>query len=301
MSLLDDVIQQASDGDASAMLRKLMIVSHRLGATDLLAWVKGELNGYEDRDSLPSYRGPLPVVVQATIVGPGGGKGTNTLTQHGVPEGYDDLFRAWFLDPLATLEGFARSDHGLSIPWDPIAVAVYNRWIEDGEVPFVEYWGVYAAHKYISQSSVMGVVDIVRTKALELALELQSEYPDAGEKGGPTVADPAVRETLTHITNNIYGNITGLAQGGTVQQNVVVEAGDIACALEVARSFLARSSLNDFAKLLTDDGDEEAKRTRLERFVSAVRAGSINLAGGVAAGVAADGLMALGSQFFGWV
>lgn len=300
MTLLDDVIDQASDGDAAAMLRKLMIVAHRLGAAELLAWVKGELNGYDDADSLPTYRGPLNITVHAVIAGPGGSQGKNTLSKQGVPDGFEGLFQLWMMDPLAGLEAFASTDNGISIPWDPAAVGFYNRWIKDGKVPFIEGWGVYGAHKWLSSGTLRGIVDVVRTKALELALDLQSRYPNAGEKDGPTVADPAVQATVTHITNNIYGPVNGLAQGGTVSQNVTVQVGDIAGALDAAKEFLASESMVEFAKVLADDGDDAAKRTRLERFAQRVRSGAVALTSGVVTDVAAAELIKLASQFFGW-
>lgn len=300
MTLLDDVIDQASDGDASAMLRKLMIVAHRLGAEALLGWVKGELNGYDDADSIPDYRGPLDVSVQAVIVGPGGGKGTNTLSQHGMPDGFDALFKVWFTDPLAVLEGFASSRKGISVPWDPTVVGLYNGWINDGSVPFIPYWGVYSAHKSVSQASLRGIVDVVRTKALELALDLQREFPEAGEKEGPTVANPEVREAVTLITNNIYGSVTGLAQGHNVEQTVSVTAGDLVGALSSAKKFLEQEGIIQLSAVLTQEGTDADKRGRLEKLIGGVRAGSVALATGVTTDLAASGLMDIASQFFGW-
>lgn len=265
MALLDDVIEQASDGDAAAMLRKLMIVAHRLGAESLLSWVKGELNGYSDAESLPDYRGPLNVGVQAVIVGPGGGKGTNTLSSHGIPDEFDALFKVWFTEPLAVLEGLAKSKKGVNFPWDPTIVGLYNGWIQNGSVPFIPYWGVYSAHKAVPQASVMGIIDVVRTKALELALDLQAEYPDAGEKGGPTVENPDVQATVTTIVNNIYGPVTGFAQGHNVTQKVRVAAGDLEGAIESARRFIGADGLAQLAAVLNGSGGERDQRKRLEK------------------------------------
>lgn len=301
VTLLDDVISQASDGEAAAMLRKLMIVAHRLGAVPLLAWVKNELNGYDDNDDLPSYRGPLNVGVQAVIVGPGGAKGTNVLTSHGMPEGFEGLFRVSFFEPLAGLETFAQSSEGISIPWDPLIVAMYNQWIDAKDVPFIPYWGVYSAGKAVSQSTLQSIVDVVRTKALEMALDLQSEFPDAGELGGPTVNDPAVEATVTHITTNIYGSVTGLAQGNSVHQKVAVKPGDLVTALAAARAFLADPEIVELSKVLTQPGDDGEKRSRLDRFVHGIKSGTIAAAGGVASNLAAEGIIEVSNQFFGWV
>lgn len=301
MTLLDEVISQASDGEATAMLRKLLIVAHRLKAEPLLAWVKNELNGYKSHDDLPSYRGPLNCNVQAVITGPMGGKGTNTLSAHGVPEGFDGLFEVSLFEPLAGLETLAQSEDTVGIPWDPVAVGLYNGWIDKGMVPFLEYWGVYSATRSISQSTLRGVVDIVRTKALEMALDLQAEFPEAGEIDGPTVQDPAVNAAVMHITNNIYGSVTGLAQGNEVRQKVTVKTGDLAGALTAAKAFLTDNSIADLSRILTEPGDEDDKRGKLERFAQAIKGGTVSLAGGVASNLAAEGVMDLAAQFFGWI
>lgn len=300
MTLLDEVIEQASDGDVAAMLRKLMIVAHRLGADALLGWVKAELNGYDDPDDIPDYRGPFTVNVQAIITGPGLSKGTSTLTKHGMPDGFDWLFELRFKDPLATLEGFAGSEDGIAIPWDPAIIGLYNGWIDEGRVPFIEYWGVYSAQKVFPQGALKGIVDVVRTKALELALDLQAEYPDAGEKDGPTVDNPEVRAAVTTIVNNIYGPITALAQGHNVTQKVRVQAGDLSGALNSARRFLDERSLEQLRDVLVRGGNDEDKRNRLEKFVDAVKSGSVTLAAGVTTDLAAAGLLEVVTQFFGW-
>lgn len=301
MTLLDEVISQASDGEATAMLRKLMIVAHRLKAEPLLAWVKNEINGYKSGDDLPSYRGPLNSIVQAVITGPMGSKGTNTLSSHGVPEGFDGLFEVSLFEPLAGIESLALSEDTVGIPWDPVAVGLYNGWIEKGMVPFLEYWGVYSATRRIPQSTLRGVVDIVRTKALEMALDLQADFPDAGEVDGPTVQDPAVSATVMHITNNIYGSVTGLAQGNEVRQRVTVKTGDLVGALTAAKAFLTDDSIAALSRILTEPGNEGEKRSKLERFIQAIKGGTVSLAGGVVSNLAAEGVMDLASQFFGWI
>lgn len=282
------------------MLRKLMIVAHRLGAESLLSWVKGELNGYDDADSIPDYRGPLNVSVQAVITRPGGGKGTNTLSPHGMPDGFDALFKVWFTDPLAVLEGLAKSKKGVSFPWDPTVVGLYNRWIEDGSVPFIRYWGVYSAHKAVPQASLKGIIDVVRTKALELALDLQAEFPDAGEKDGPTVENPNVQATVTTIVNNIYGSVTGFAQGHNVTQKVRVTTGDLDGALDSARQFLGQDGLTQLRAVLDASGSDDDKRSRLDKFVRAVKGGSVALVTGVTTDLAATGLLEIATQYFGW-
>ncbi|MCI1018331.1 hypothetical protein HWD99_06835 [Microbacterium sp. C5A9] len=300
MTLLDDVIEQASDGDAAAMLRKLMIVAHRLGADSLLAWVKAELNGYEAAPSVPNYRGPFNVTVKAHIVGPFGAQAPSTLTRAGTPDEFGSLFEVSFTEPLAVLEGYAKSGDGIVYPWDPLAIGLYNGWIRDGRVPFIEDWGVFSAQRSVSQRTFQGLVDVVRTRALELALDLQAEFPNAGEKDGPTVDNPAVEATVMTIVNNIYGPLNGLAQGNNFTQKVRVVTGDLVGALDSARRFLDEGELVGLESVLAGVGDDDDKRGRLAKFLDAIKAGSITLATGVTTDLAAAGLLEIATQFFGW-
>lgn len=302
MALLDDVIEQASDGDAAAMLRKLMIVAHRLGAGSLLSWVRAELNGYDTASDVPDYRGPFVVTVKAHITGPFGAQAPSTLTRVGTPDSFGRLFEVSFVEPLAVLERYATSGHGIAYPWDPVAIGLYNGWIRDGRVPFIEGWGVFSAQRAVSQGTLQGIVDVVRTRALELALDLQVEFPNAGEKDGPTVNNPGVQEAVTNITNVIYGSVNGLAQGHTVTQEVRVATGDLSGALDSARRFLDDNGLQQLRAVLVGDGDGDDgdKRSRLKKFIDGVNAGSVALATGVTTDLAASGLLEIATQFFGW-
>lgn len=194
----------------------------------------------------------------------------------------------------------AETTDSIGIPWDPAAVGLYNGWIDEGKVPFIELWGVYSATKSISPSTVQGIVDIVRTKALELALDLQAEFPDAGEVGGPTINEPAVQEAVTHITNNIYGPVNGFAQGNKIRQNLKVKTGDLVGALLAAKTFLSDEAITEFSKILTDPNSEDEKRSKLGQFVQGIKSGTFAVSSGVASNIAAEGVMELANQFFGW-
>jgi AbiTii len=58
MQLLDEIIDLAVDDQASisVLLRKCLVLAHRLKNERLLAWTDKELNGYGKDDEIPSYR-----------------------------------------------------------------------------------------------------------------------------------------------------------------------------------------------------------------------------------------------------
>lgn len=80
----------------------------------------------------------------------------------GTPDSFGRLFEGSFIEPLAVLEGYATSGHGIVYPWDLIAIGLYNAWIRDGRFPFIEGWGVFSAQSAVSR----GIVDVVRRRAL---------------------------------------------------------------------------------------------------------------------------------------
>jgi len=58
MSLLSEIQADTLDSklDIANLLRKCMVLASHLGNEDFETWVSYELNGYPDRDHLPSYR-----------------------------------------------------------------------------------------------------------------------------------------------------------------------------------------------------------------------------------------------------
>lgn len=301
MTVLDQIIEDALEGSLSGLLRKLLVLSHRVGSEDLKKWVSSELNGYEADSVLPKYRGPMTVPVQATYAGPMGSSASNMpLSPVGVPDEYRFLFEVSFYDPIATIEALSEGDSGASSSWDPVAVGMYNQWAEEGRVAYLEMMSVVGARRVFSLPLVRGVIDQVRTQALELALEIQAEFPDAGEKDGPTVENPDLNQTVTHVTNNIYGNVGNLAQGQDIRQEVTVEVGNLEAAISAAAKVLNSEVLDDFKKLLVSEEPQTEKRNRVSVFIDSVRQGSVALVAGTLANVGADRLLEIASQYFGW-
>ncbi len=58
MPLLDEIVELAVDdrGSISVLLRKCLVLAHRLKNDRLKTWAENELNGYQDLDLLPDYR-----------------------------------------------------------------------------------------------------------------------------------------------------------------------------------------------------------------------------------------------------
>lgn len=302
MSLLDEIIAGATDDTVSTanLLRKVIVVCHRLGADQVRLWANNELNGYTDEESpLPSYRGPLDAGARGRYSGPAGSSASNSLSSNNVPEWFSSQFFTVSLrQPLAELEEAAEADDDPVIPWPGEAIVQWNRWETDGTVPRIQFMNVLFASTVVSRMMVRGVIDRIRNDALSLALDLQRDFPDAGEVGGPTVKDSGIQQIIHSVTNNIYGDGANLAVGPGSTQLTVIAKGDLVALLQAVRELgVEGDALSELASIMTADDEPEVKGSKARAFAERVRTGSIVLATEVAAAVAADGIIELTAQF----
>ncbi|MCW4355224.1 hypothetical protein ONR57_18120 [Hoyosella sp. YIM 151337] len=190
MTRLEGLIDDAA-GDSvpvASLLRQVKVVAARMNAELLGAWVKMELDGYGPDDELPSYRGPFQSPVFGKFVGPFGLEVTQGIPEFSVPErfrGIDGLFGVELRQSVEQVATLVPEGDSLRLAWPSEAVAVLNTLHQKGEwVHFPEGLGLFSAWKVVPKFCVTGILDAVRTKVLDLALELERVAPKAGEPGG---------------------------------------------------------------------------------------------------------------------
>lgn len=293
MTLLDDIIDASTDSAVATpdLLRKVQIVAHRLGAVDLVSWAKQELYGYSAEVELPTYR-LLNTNVVGTFAGPMRSFIPHQLTVK--PDGMSDEWIVPLREPLITIQGWADGDE-VSREWSAHHVSEYER----SGVFRLQFHSLYSARNVVDRESLRGMVDTVRTKALEFALELQGRFPDAGSVGGPTVADePALAMSVYNITNYINGHGTNVASGANIQQRSRVQQGDLpAFKHEIEDIGLALEDVNEFVAAVQEERSVDSPRVR--GFLERVRSGAVHLGGSVSSDVAAGVLIELGKGFLG--
>ncbi|NNH77714.1 hypothetical protein HLH17_08600 [Acinetobacter sp. ANC 5380] len=209
MSLLREIQAGAvnSEIQVSDLLRKCKILAYRLGNEDFKIWLESELNGYSYEDALPSYR-ILTVGSKGNFVGSFGRSLPNAdMPIHGLPDWLkDQCTKATFKQPIATLESYTVNNDGhLSQSWSPAILAEYGSEMYS-DLSCIQAW------KVISIASVIGIVDTVKTKILNFALEIEVINPKAGE--AELNSNPIPQEKVSQIFNfNISGNVQNLASG----------------------------------------------------------------------------------------
>lgn len=301
VSVLDEIIDGAASHSTSTsnLLRKVQIVAHRVGSEELTSWVKNELNGYEDLSTLPKYRKEISTPVQGSWSGPFGSSARLSVSPAGVPEEHvARLFSTNLTQPVVELEQLAAGDGDPGISWDPHYVAIYNEWVSEGRVPRMEAMGLISARQILPRGAILGIIGTSRNTALEFALDLQENAPDAGEAGGPTIQDPPVARTVYNVTNNIFGDGVAVAHGPGTMQSTVVAKGDLEGLLRLARE----AGLEDaaaqaaLASAVTADDDRD---DRVSRFLDRVRDGSFVLGAGVASDLLANQIGELITEYLG--
>lgn len=212
MSLLRDIQDGAADGAVrlSDLLRKSKILAARLDNAELRLWLDKELNGYQADDELPSYRRVGPNRVVGDFTGPyGGGISNGEIPSASVDEAdVSSLFHHRFVQGVAHYESLIAEDHAqgdgtFRVPWPGNALVRYaGRVYED--------MTMMSARQQISRGTLVGLLDTVRNRLLDLALALERENPDVGE--APIGSEPVAPATVSQIVQNV------VIQGG---QNTV--------------------------------------------------------------------------------
>lgn len=282
-------------------LRRLLVVARRIGATDLADWIKQELEGYGGRDETPDYRDGRSLPIAIRFDGYGGASTTRRMSLADLPTELSSVMDNFKLVmPLAELEALADDDGGT----DP-QTQLPNYWLQrfrdladENRVPHMPMFTANHAAVVVPRTYLRGLLDRIKTVALDLALDMEDASPEAGDTGGPTVdTEPALREAVaSHMTMIFANNSTVSVASGAGAVAVQLQAGDLDGLLTAARSILDERGVDELSTALRDDGGEPGDATR--GFLDRVRSGSYSLAGGLAVNGAYDGLVALLGQVF---
>lgn len=227
MSLLREIQQEAisSNSNLPQLLRKCKYLSFRLDNDDFKAWINCELNGYNSIDDLPDYR-KLIVNSKGHFAGAYGSelKNANIPTLLIPPEFRDNLQRTHFVQSVAALDSILKSAETnnststLHEQWNPDVLAL----LQD---KFYERMICYYAWKVIPVSAVASILDTIRTRILNFALEIEVIAPGVGEAEMKAPSELPAEKVHQIFNTTINGNVQNLASASSqFSQSTVIDS-----------------------------------------------------------------------------
>jgi len=286
-------------------LRRLLVVARRISADDLAAWLSGELNGYETEATLPAYRIASQLPIRLRFDGMFGRTASLTVTGSELPNEISSFLDAMgFREPAAELNALSTADRDPELQLPMAWIGQYRKFASEGRVPRLQDSVLNDAAVVIPGTHLKGILDRIRSTALDLALSLENVAADAGDNGGPTVStQPQLGQAITvHLTQLFADGATitigdqATVAAGSGATAVRLDVGDVSALIESASQLLSLESVEALQAALESDGGQPGEATR--SFLDRVRSGAVLLAAGVTTNAAYDGLLALLHQVF---
>lgn len=221
MSLLHEiqaaVLQEGAD--LGPILLRLRLLAARIGSQPLAEWVRHESEGYPPDAELPEYRF-IPVSYTASFSGPFGTGIKNAPISPSLVKRFagEQWVRYGMRDSIAAVDDLltnAEEGSRLGINAADLILLLQGKVYPD-----------YACNSVtgsISRSTLASIRHAVRSRVLELTLELEKSVPDAAAVVIGPAALPSVPNAVaaTQIAQQIiYGNFTSIAatgDGATIQ------------------------------------------------------------------------------------
>lgn len=183
-----------SNSDILSLLRKALIISHKLNLIEAENWINKELNAYQANDPIPTYR-----MIKGTIMGI---NHENYIVPANInlPLTKMNYSRASMEDSIPNLQSLLKNNtSGIITQYMPAAMNSHLSKISNGLNHF---------QLHISTSSIYNIFDQVQTRILKWTMILEDEGIlgeglDFSQKKKNTASDSHI---IQNITNNFYGD-----------------------------------------------------------------------------------------------
>jgi hypothetical protein len=225
MTLLDTIIQGAVESSTPLpdLLRSCKVLAARLQNDQLLNWLNMELEGYPTVDLLPDYR-CIKVQSYGNFYGAFGLQLKNALIPPSTmpDEFHEGISNAYVYESVSALESIVKNNNGeqLKISWPADLIAYYGDQIYQNMI-------CLAAWRQISLSTLVGILDTIRSRLLNFALELEKIDPQIGslEKNSRNIPPERVSQIVNTV---IMGSVERVSiVDNSLNLQVEVTTGDI--------------------------------------------------------------------------
>jgi len=274
----------------STMLRKCMVLAHKLDSNLLEDWVTWELDGYPSDASVPPYR-RIPMNFKINAV-----NSAWQVTGHNVPQllvnglARDEEFDILKYRPaIGTIDPdeIKKAKGVLTVNLDNYSFMLVGK-VFDSRMNITRFWGE------VPPSHILGILDAVKNRVLKFVLALQKEYPKADSIEGFKSEQLGVEKKVSQIFNTTINggnaNVVGTAHNSTV--SITINKGNLQ---ELRKSLLdsgvAEEDVKDLEAAIAEEPEIGADKQLgpkvknwLGRMAAKAATGAWNV--GIAAGTA---------------
>jgi hypothetical protein len=268
--LLNDIIDLATDNQhpIAVLLRKCIVLSHQLRNERLKFWANNELNGYDLEDVLPSYR-VFKIIAKGNFSGRGG---SQIIGLHIPPAVLEEEHRRWaaempLIHPISVYEDLSKGGGCIEAPWDPNLVLYYQR-----RLPVPGY-ALISAWQEIPPSAIVGMLDTIRTRVLNMTLEIKAEV-GRNDDDFERITPQAAKVVDQTIVNNIFGGNVYVSSGESTmnattiqQQQQNIAAGDWEHLANVLRGAgISGAELDELSTAIKED--RPSMGTKVKKWIT---------------------------------
>lgn len=219
--LLDKIIELATDStqSLSVLLRQCVVLGHELKNDSLKEWANQELKGYAEPESVPQYR-----IVRASASGRFRAGYMFPEITRPLPSSVLDAEHRRFAqtvylaEPVSSYENNLKQAQGMPTgkfvyQWSADMVAHYQH-------DFIEGHALFMAYQEVPIGVIAGLLDMIRTRVLNMALEIKSEIGESDADLKKVAPNPNKAERVNSIVvNHIFGGTVFIGE----QQNVSIQ------------------------------------------------------------------------------
>jgi len=299
--LLDDIIDLATDNKQSitVLLRKCLILASQLKSERLKEWANKELNGYPSVEDIPPYR-----IKNARAKGSFSGPAGMFIQHRNIPSVLlEEKHRRW-AETVYLGQAISAYEDAIKLKGDRVSIPWDNNLILHYQGEFIDDFALVSAWQEVAKSGLVELLDTIRNRILNLALELKSDIGESDadlKRAAPQQAQKVDQSIIT----NIYGGNVYVATGESTmnastiqqqQQNIVV--GDWEHLAKVLRNAgLSQPELDELSTAVKEDGQTMGSKVKgwIAKTAPKVLSGGVKIGASVGQGLLLEYL----KQYYG--
>lgn len=276
MGALEDLqMELASEKPIGSIILKLRLFTAKLGSNELETWVKHELEGYPQGDEVPDYR-KLGMSFVGQFSGAfGSGIRNAPIPPHLIGQIAGENWKTHTMRySAASIDTLIGEGEGLSLDLSDLALLIQGKVYED--------MACNQLVGYISNVSIVEVANAIRSRLLDLTIEIERNIPEAA--GVSISAVPETPEVATQIFNQtILGGMTNVQSlGDNAIIQIVVTQGSLGSLRDAfSGAGFSLSDATELAKIISEQETpvknqplgEKARKWLAERVTKGVDAG----------------------------